>query len=30
MDFDKFLYDGGLKMRGEIKKVQRGVEIYTN
>ena len=29
MDFDKMLYDGGLKRLGHVKIVQRGVEIYT-
>ena len=29
MDFDKILYDGGLKRLGTLKKVQRGIEIYT-
>ena len=29
MEFDKVLYDGGLKTCGQIKKVQRGLEIYT-
>ena len=29
MDFDKVLYDSGLKVHGQMKKVQRGVEIYN-
>ena len=29
MEFDKVLYDSGLKVHGQMKKVQRGVEIYS-
>lgn len=28
MDFDKVLYDNGLKVHGQVKKVQRGLEIF--
>ena len=29
MDFDDVMFDGGLKQAGKLKKVQRGVNVYS-